>query len=86
MLLIIVFFLGIANFAANKAVLDSNHVMLDRLPGIFRSGALPLAAEFIVLAGAMLMIANGWPGVVWAYGLYSCVTLGSAWAILTDRI
>lgn len=88
MLLALVFVLGMANFAANKAVLESGHSMLEELPRFLRrwDGRMPLAAEFAVLLAAMLLVANGWPAVAWAYAAYSLFTLASAWAILTGRI
>lgn len=79
-----VFFLGIGNFAAHRAVLESRHPLLVEIPWFF--GRFSLAIEFAMLLGAMLMIASG--SLTWAmlYGGYSLVNLGSAWLILTRRI
>lgn len=79
-----VFLLGIGNFAAHRAVLESRHPLLAEIPWFF--GRFSLAIEFAMLLGAMLMIASG--SLTWAllYGGYSLVNLGSAWLILTRRI
>ena len=54
--LLILFALGVLNFAANKAVLESDHPILDELPAFFRgwNGRVPLVAEFVVLLAALL--------------------------------
>ncbi len=86
--LLFVFLLGIGNFAAHKAVLQSNHPFLASVPWFFSllGGKFSLAIEFIMLLGALLMIASG--SLVWAlfYGVYSAVNLGSAWLLLSGRI
>ena len=48
MLLGILFVLGTVNFAVHKAVLESNHPMLDTLPQSFTAngGKLSLVIEF----------------------------------------
>jgi hypothetical protein len=86
--LLFVFLLGIGNFAAHKAVLQSNHPLLGSVPWFFSllGGKFSLSVEFVMLLGSLLMIAAGSP--VWAlfYGIYSVVNLASAWLILTGRI
>lgn len=88
MLIVLVTALGIANFAANKAVLESDHPILDELPAFFRgwNGRVPLVAEFVVLLAALLFTANGFPGFAWGYVAYTFFSLASAWAILTKRV
>ena len=88
MLILFAFLGGILNFAANKAVLESGHPLLESLPGALRSwgGRVPLVAEFLVLLTALLLVANGFPATVWAYAAYTLFNLGSAWAILSRRI
>ena len=88
MLIVVLFLLGVANFALHKAVLDSGHPMLDALPSFYRSagGRFSLMFEFVVLLVAMLLAANGWPGAATAYGIYSVLNLGTAWLVLTGRI
>jgi hypothetical protein len=39
-----------------------------------------------VLLAALLLAANGWAGLAWAYLAYSALNALSAWLILTNRI
>lgn len=88
MLLAFLFVLGVANFAAQKAVIESNHPMLDALPGFYRSGGgrFSIGFEFVILVVAMLLAAHGWPGAATAYGIYSALNLMTAWLVLSGRI
>ncbi len=88
MVILVIFLLGIGNFALHKAVLESRHPLLGEVPGFVHlmGGKLTLATEFVVLLAAMLLAANGWPGLVWAYLAYSALNGLSAWLILTGRI
>ena len=90
--LFVVFLLGIVNFAAHCAVLESGHPLLDPLSG---KGQLPPSAirirptlflEFIILTAAMLLVWKSWQAVFWAYILYSAANGLSAWLILTRRV
>ncbi|WP_379922957.1 hypothetical protein [Erythrobacter sp. R86502] len=84
----IIFLLGIANFAINRAVFDSDHPLLARLPQVSRAMGrrAALASEFAVLFFALLLSVEGWPGFVWAYALYTIFNAGAAWLILTRRV
>ncbi len=86
--LFLAFLLGIGNFAAHRAVLDSDHPLLARAPWFFHmmGGRFSLGLEFAMLLGAMLMISQG--ALIWAgfYALYSAVNLAAAWLIVTRRI
>ncbi len=86
--MIVIFILGIANFALHSAVLKSGHPMVEQMPDFFRAlgGRLSLVAEFLVLLVAMVLAANGWNTLVWAYAGYSALNGVSAWLILTRRI
>jgi hypothetical protein len=86
--LIIIFVLGVGNFALHAAVLKSGHPLLGQMPGFVHKlgGRLTLVAEFFVLLAAMLLAANGFAGLVWAYGGYSALNALSSWLILTRRI
>ena len=88
MALAIIFFLGIANFALHKAVLESGHPLLGRTPWFVHmlGGKLTLATEFLVLLAAMMLAANGWPGLAWAYLGYSALNALAAWLILSGRV
>ena len=88
MLILALFLMGVGNFAVHKAVLESGHPMLDALPGFYRAGGgrVSLAFEFAILLVAMLVAANGYPGMAIAYGIYSLFNFGTAWLVLTGRI
>ncbi len=87
MMIGMIFLLGIVNFAVHKAVIESAHPLLDTLPASFRArgGRLSLLFEFLLLVGAMLMAANGWPTAAWVYGLYSALNIITGWLLLTGR-
>lgn len=86
--LVIIFLLGIFNFAMHRAVLESGHPLVGQMPDFVQSlgGRLTLVAEFLVLLAAMLLAANGWAGLVWAYAAYSALNAVSAWMILKGKI
>ena len=58
------FVLGIANFAMHKAVLESGHPLVGQMPRFVHKlgGRITLAAEFVLLLGAMLLVAAGFAG------------------------
>ena len=85
--LLVIFLLGIANFALHKAVLESGHPLLARMPFMNMLGArASLIAEFIVLLGAMLLVGSGSVLWGWAYFGYTAFNALAAWLILTRRI
>ena len=69
MMIVLVFMLGVANFALHKAVLESGHPLLGRLPWYVHmlGGRLTLLTEFMVLLAAMLLTSTGWAGASWIY-------------------
>lgn len=87
MAIIITFLLGIANFAAHKAVLESGHPLLGQMPWFqMLNGRFSLTVEFLVLLAALLFIANGAPGWAWGYAAYSLLNGLSAWLILSGKM
>jgi len=88
MAIFLLFLLGVANFAMHKAVLESGHPLLGQMPWYFHllSGRFSLAVEFIVLLGAMAMVATGSPGWAWGYAVYSVLNGISAWLIISRRV
>ena len=86
--LILVFLLGMGNFAVHKAVLDSEHPLLGRVPFFFNllGGRFSLYIEFAMLLGAMLLVAKGSWGRAAFYSVYTLVNGISAWLILTRRV
>jgi hypothetical protein len=83
-----IFVLGIANFAMHKAVLESGHPLVGRMPWFVHmlGGRATLAAEFLILLGAMLLVATGLAGWGWAYLGYTALNAFAAWLILTRRV
>ncbi|WP_246543590.1 hypothetical protein [Novosphingobium profundi] len=85
--LIVVFVLGVGNFAAHKAVLESGHRMLAQVPWLFKplGGPISLVVEFVMLLGTMLMVAAGSQGWALLYLGYSLANAVAAWMIVTER-
>ncbi len=88
MIVFFVFLLGIGNFAAHKAVLESGHPLLGQLSWLFESlgGRLSLILEFTMLVGTLMAMQGGSNGWALFYALYTGVNFGSAWLILTGRV
>lgn len=87
MAVIIIFLLGIGNFALHRAVMESRHPKLGEIgwsTNRFAKRAM-LAVEFTVLLAALLIVASGWTFLVWAYLAYSLLNGLAAWLILTRR-
>ena len=82
----IIFILGVTNFALHKAVLESGHPMLAQMPRRGLNGRITLLFEFLVLLAALMLTANGWVGLLWAYGAYTILSAATAWLVLTDRL
>lgn len=88
MAIIIIFLLGIGNFALQRAVLASRHPKLDEISWFsdgFGKYAM-LGTEFMVLFAALLLAAHGWGFLVWGYLAYSLLNALASWLILTRRI
>jgi len=85
---LVIFCLGVGNFALHQAVLESGHPLIGQIPRSVHwlGRRLTLVAEFIVLLTAMLLTANGWPALAWAYAAYSALNALAAWLILTGRV
>lgn len=88
MFIVVIFALGIVNFALHKAVIESKHPIVESIPlyGDRSGGRLALGIEFIVLLAAMLLVSDGSFGWAWLYVGYSAANGLAAWMILTDRI
>lgn len=89
MALVVLFLLGVGNFAMHKAVLESRHDLLGRTPWFVHmlgGGKFGLVVEFLVLLGSMLMVDAGALGWVWGYAIYSLANGGAAWLILSNRV
>ena len=88
MALILLFLLGVANFAIHRAVVDSGHPLLAQMP--WASGrlgrAFGLLTEYAMLLACMVMTERGAGGWVWGYGLYTGANALAIWLILSRRI
>jgi hypothetical protein len=85
--LLITFLLGVLNFGLHKAVLESGHPLIGQMPFVrMLGGRGSLAAEYLLLLGAMLLVGAGNPGWAWAYGGYTALNAVAAWLILTRRV
>ena len=86
--LVLVFLLGVANFAMQRAVMESRHPLLGRMPWFYHSlgGRFSLAVEFLLLLSAMLLLADGVGWVAGGYLVYSLLNAIAAWLILTRRV
>ncbi len=84
----IVFLLGIANFALHRAAVESGHPLVTMVRQSSRLFAprVTYAVEFVLLVAALLLVAGGSAGWVWAYAAYSVANGMSTWAILTGRL
>lgn len=85
MWILVTFFLGIANFALHKAVLESRHRLVETI-GKERMARATLALEFAALLGALLLVSLGQYFWGWVYLGYSLFNAASGWLILTRRI
>jgi hypothetical protein len=88
MAILIIFLLGIGNFAMHRAIMDSGHPLLDAMPWLYNAHSrwLSLALEFLMLLGGLVLASEG---VLWgalAYLAYSMLNAISAWLILSGRV
>ena len=88
MLLVVIFLLGVANFALHKAVLESRHPLLGHVPWFVHmlGGRGTLVVEFLMLLGALLLTAEGFAAWGWLYFGYTGLNAIAAWLILTRRV
>jgi len=88
MMLLILFVLGVGNFAMHKAVLESGHPLLGRMPWFVHmlSGRFSIAVEFVMLLAAMLLTATGSATAGLAYLAYTAMNGIAAWLIINRRI
>ncbi|MEE4317319.1 MAG: hypothetical protein V2I74_10085 [Erythrobacter sp.] len=84
----VIFLAGVANFALNRAVFESGHPLLVRLPRSSRllGTRVALLTEFAVLFFALLLSVEGWPAFAWAYLAYTSFNAVAAWLILSRKV
>ncbi|ODU80113.1 hypothetical protein [Novosphingobium sp. SCN 63-17] len=88
MAILVTFLLGIGNFALHRAVMDSGHPLLGKMPWFYHGlhRRFSFAVEFLMLFAGLLLTAQG---IAWgpiAYLGYTALNGLSAWLILSDRI
>lgn len=83
MLLVFTFLLGIGNFALQRAVLDSRNPAVRQVPERLRfyGGRVMFVAEFVLLVGAMWLVAQGYRNWGLAYLAYTAVNAAAGWMI-----
>lgn len=88
MIVLLVFCLGVLNFAAHKAVIESGHPLLAQTAWYFQplQGRLSLIVEFAMLWGALVMAAAGSVGWGLVYACYTGLNTLAAWLIYTRRL
>ncbi|CAH0495085.1 hypothetical protein [Novosphingobium sp. CECT 9465] len=88
MAILITFLLGIGNFALHRAVMDSGHPLLGRMPRFYHAlgGRFTMVLEFLLLVAALMFAAQDNVSGPIAYVVYSVLNSFSAWLILTDRV
>jgi hypothetical protein len=87
MVLLVIFVLGVVNFAMHKAVLNSRHPMLAQMPWFeLLGGRFSLAVEFLLLVGALLLAVYGHPAWGWGYLVYSVLNGFAGWLIVSRRV
>ncbi len=88
MAILIIFLLGVGNFALHRAIMESGHPLLGQMPWFYHalSRRLSMVVEFMMLLGGLLLAAEG---VAWGplgYLVYSLLNAVSAWLILSGRV
>lgn len=88
MMLAVLFVCGVANFALSKALIESDHPILETLPpALLRNGGrMSLAFEFAILLIAVMLAANGWPSAAWLYAGYTAANGVFGWLVATGRL
>ncbi len=89
MLMLLCFALGIGNFAAHRAVVESGHPFVEDTKlyfGTHFGRYSSYVIEFVILTGSMLMAAAGYGIIAALYVLYSMLNALAAWLLLSGRV
>lgn len=88
MSILVTFLLGICNFALHRAVMESGHPLIGRMPWFYHAlgGRFTLIVEFLLLLSALLFAAEGTVAGPIAYVVYTMLNSFSAWLILSGRV
>ncbi len=88
MLLLICFFLGVANFALHKAVAESGHPFVDEAKRRFSAHFGQYGSYMIELAlliGAMWLANAGSVALAVMYGAYTAINGVATWLLLSGK-
>jgi hypothetical protein len=88
MAILIIFLLGVGNFALHRAIMDCGHPLLGEIPWFTNtvSRRFSFGIEFLMLLGGLMLAAQGVAWGALGYLAYSLLNAISAWLILTDRV
>lgn len=84
--ILVIFVLGVGNFAMHRAVLESGHPLIGQMPWFVHLLDVTFITEFLLLLASLLLAANGWPWLAWAYLGYSALNAIGAWLVLSGRV
>jgi hypothetical protein len=88
MLLLICFFMGVANFALHKAVAESGHPYVEEAKRHFGALFGPYGSYMIELAlliGAMWLANTGSVAIAVMYSAYTAINGIATWLLLSDK-
>lgn len=89
MAVLLVFAMGIANFAMHRATMESGHPIMRQMRGALNDragGYLTYILEFVILLSALGFAAMGSLLALPVYAIYTGMNGVAAWLILTGRI
>ncbi|MDE2561956.1 MAG: hypothetical protein KGL48_06860 [Sphingomonadales bacterium] len=88
MALLVVFLLGVGNFAMHSAVMDSGHPLIGHMPWFYHAlgGRFSMVVEFLVLIAALLFATSAGATAATIYVAYSLLNAVATWLILTGRV
>ena len=86
--IMLIFLMGIANFAMHRAVFAADHPLFADAPwfGSRIGGRVARAIEFAVLVAALAFAYGESRWAVIAYGIYTAANALAAWLILSRRL
>jgi hypothetical protein len=88
MAILIIFLLGIGNFALHRAIMESGHPLLGEIPWFTStvSRRASFVIEFLMLLGGLMLAADNIAWGALGYLAYSLLNAISAWLILSGRV
>jgi hypothetical protein len=88
MAILIIFLLGVGNFALHRAIINSGHPLVMQMPWLTHvlSRRFSLVLEYLILVGGLLLAAEGVAWGALGYLLYSLLNALSAWLILSGKV